>query len=243
MKYFLWLFLVLIPTLSYADPANDLFIEGVGELASGRPDSAIEIWEKVYKIKPSAEVLSFLAKAASRAGRPDQASKYIGKMFSKHSAEEVAPFKQKAQASLAAFHRQSKAINFAKNTREIQIVERARLREESKTFKTWTWMGWTGTVMTLLGGAGVVTAALLNDGTVERQNELKQARNVDEYDSRFDDLNSHKSNQQLALVGGASLVAIGAVLIIWDLSTTTESYSVDLAFDAHRIGGNVTWKF
>ena len=244
MKCFLWLFLVLVPSLSFADPAKDLFIEGVGEVAAGRYESAISIWERVYKIKPTPRVLYSMANASSRAGLPDDAEQYINKMFSNHSTEEVEPFRLKATAALSSYRRQSKAINFAKNIREIQIVERERLREESKTLETWTWLGWTGTTLALLGAGGLAGGFVLNGEVADLEKELDSENDsLAEFREKNDKIEDKKDTQKIALIGGASLLAVGTALIIWDLSTTTETYDVQFSFDGSRVGGRFVWTF
>ncbi|GEM_PF-6984274 len=244
MKYFLFLFLIVVPISSYADPSKELYIEGVGEISAGRFNSAILVWEKAYKIKPDLRILYNMAQASSRAGRPDDAKQYINKMFSNHTAEELLPFKQKAAAAMAAYRRQAKAINFAKNIREIQIVERDRLREESKTLETWTWMGWTGTAFTLLGAGGLAAGFVLNEEIVDLKKSLDvESGTVTDFRATNDVIEDKKSIGQIAIVGGVSLLAVGVTLIVWDLSTTTETFDVQFAFDGRRVGGRFVWAF
>ena len=218
-----------VPRLAQAQqqPAQVLFDDAAADYMAKRYDKAALGFRKAYAVRPEAVFLYNQAKALEKLENWEAAIKALERARDQAElplppelAAKVPSFMEQLEAGLAAERAQKEAA--IKPT----VVVPAAAPNDGLSL-----LGWGGAGTALLGGAAVATNFLFASQASSTSDELAATRQRSRYDELSQDFDEQQGTAQALLFVGAGLAAVGAGLLLWDLSND-DDHGVRVSFGA-----------
>lgn len=188
--------------------AQKLFEKGASAYSEKRYADALMLFRKAYTYVPAAPFLYNAARAAEKLGNLDQALSLAKQ--AKEQEDQPLPERLRAQ-------------NDALIESLEQRIEAAKREAERNRSMQWSWVGYSGIGVSVVGLGLMGGAAYLGSEASADIEALEGVENPEAYGRQRDDILAKQATGEVLLYSGIGLAAVGGGLIAWDLLSPGES--------------------